>query len=43
MSEQARYEVRTPMWLWMVNGVFTALVVLLVAIWLMFDVERPGL
>jgi hypothetical protein len=31
MSESARYQVRTPMWLWLTNGVLTAFCVLVVA------------
>ena len=30
MSESARYQVRTPMWLWLTNGVLTAFCVLVV-------------
>ena len=42
MAEQARYEVRTPMSLWLVNGALLAICVLLVGIQLMFDWEIPG-
>lgn len=41
-SEQARYEVRTPMWLWMTNGVITAACVLVTAAWLVFGWQAHG-
>jgi hypothetical protein len=41
MSEQARYQVRTPMLLWLVNGAIAALCVIVVASMLMFDARVP--
>lgn len=43
MSEQARYEVRTPMALWLTNGVVAALCVLIAGGFLMFGGRVPGM
>ncbi len=42
MAEQARYEVRTPMSLWFVNGAVLALCMVLVGSQIMFDWQVPG-
>jgi hypothetical protein len=41
MSEQARYEVRTPMWLWLTNGLFTTFCVLVLAASLVMGERVP--
>ena len=44
MTEQTRYEVRTPMWLWLTNGLFTALCVLVLAALVLFGGRHvPGI
>jgi hypothetical protein len=42
MAEQARYEVRTPMTLWMVNGAMTSICVLIIGTAIMFEWQVPG-
>jgi hypothetical protein len=41
MSEQARYQVRTPMLLWLVNGAIAALCVVVVAAMVIVDARVP--
>jgi hypothetical protein len=43
MSELARYHVRTPMALWMVNGALSALCVIVLGAMVLFDRAAPGI
>lgn len=43
MTEQARYEVRTPLWLWLTNGLLSAFCVLVIAgLWMLGGRGVPG-
>lgn len=42
MTELARYPVRTPMQLWLVNGAMTALCVIVLGAMVIFDQDVPG-
>lgn len=43
MAELARYQVRTPMALWLINGALTAMCVIVVGAMVLFDRAAPGI